>query len=127
MEDREKKIREYWEELKPFKKAEDVPHLPHMNHYFMNKLIQLGALSKNRLEDGVWYHGNYRNSNLGKWSDKDQKFYLWRWKFGWRPDDCNHFEDDDAFALFVPLRKATEEEIKAENNNEGKDPIWKNV
>ena len=124
MEDREKRIREYWEELKPFEKASDVPHLPHMNHYFVNRLIQLGALSKIVLEDGVWYYGNYRNSELGKWSAKDQKFLLWRWKLGWRPDDCNHFEDDDAFDLFVPLRKATEEEINSEGNNSGKHPGW---
>lgn len=127
MEDREKKIREYWDELKPFTEEVDVPHLPHMNHYFMTRLIQLGALPKILLEDGVWYYGNYRNSNLGKWSVLDQKFNLWRWKFGWRTDDCNHFEDDDGFALFVPLRKATEEEVNAENNNTGKDPKQKNV
>lgn len=27
-------------------------------------------------------------------------------------DECNHFEDDNGFALFVPLRLATQEEVE---------------
>lgn len=34
--------------------------------------------------------------------------------FSWYWDECNHFEDDDRFALFVPLREATQDEIKNE-------------
>jgi hypothetical protein len=33
-----------------------------------------------------------------------------RYKFGWRKDECNHFEDDDGFALFVPIKLGTQEE-----------------
>jgi len=105
-------IKTYWEELKPFQKAEDVPNLPKMDDFYKNRLIELGAIPKNELEDGVWYYGNYRNTDLGKWDFKTQKFGHWRHKFGWIWDTCNHFEDDNGFALFVPLRKANEKELE---------------
>ena len=102
----------YWMELKAFKDEDDVPPLPHMNEFFTNRLIELGAIPKNKLEDGIWYYGNYRNTALGKWNHTTQKFDHYRWKFGWQTDDCNHFEDDNGYALFVPLRKANEEELE---------------
>jgi hypothetical protein len=33
-----------------------------------------------------------------------------RYKFGWMEDDCNHFEDDDGFALFIPIKLGTEDD-----------------
>jgi hypothetical protein len=111
-EQREKNIRDYWMELKPFHKAEDVPNLPTMNDFYVNRLIELGAIPKDKLKDGVWYYGNYRNSNLGKWDAQKEKFGLWRHKFGWMWDTCNHFQDDDGFALFVPIRKANKQELE---------------
>ena len=109
---KEQNIKEYWMELKPFDKADDVPTLPKMNDFYTNRLIELGAIPKDKLEDGVWYYGNYRNSDLGKWDEKTQKFGLWRNKFGWMWDTCYHFQDDDGFALFVPLRKANKQELE---------------
>jgi len=111
-EQKEKNIRNYWMELKPFKKAEDVPNLPTMNDFYVKRLIELGAIPKDKLEDGQWYYGNYRNSILGKWDDQKEKFGLWRHKFGWMWDTCNHFQNDDRFALFVPLREANEQELE---------------
>lgn len=110
----QKKIKEYWNELKPFKKNSDVPTLPiPLDEFFINKLIELGAISKNELEDGEWYYGECRNSDFGKWDEKEQNFIIMRNKFGnYYKDTCNHFEDDDGFDLFVPLRKANEEELK---------------
>lgn len=101
-----------WMELKPFVKAEDVPGLPKMEKFFIDKLIELGAIPKRDLEDGVWYYGEYRNAQLGKWDNENKKFGHWRYKFGYRWDICNHFEDDNGYALFVPLRKANVEELK---------------
>ena len=43
--------------LKPFQKAEDVPALPVMNDFYTQRLIELGAIPKNKLEDGKWYYG----------------------------------------------------------------------
>ena len=101
---REQELYEYWIGLKPFQKAEDVPNLPVMNDFYINRLVQLGAIPKDDLQDGLWYYGEYRNSKFGKWNKKTEKFDHYRWKFGWMKDDCNHFEDDNGFALFVPLR-----------------------
>lgn len=109
--DREE-IKKYWLTLKPFVVADDVPSLPNpFDDFFIDLIVKLGAIPKNELEDGVWYYGDYRNTDLGKWNAQKSKFDIWRYKFGYRRDDCNHFEDDDGYALFVPLRKATEEEI----------------
>ena len=101
-----------WNKLGKFVHENDVPRLPEMNDFFIGKLIDCGAIPKNKLEDGIWYYGNYRNSTLGKWDEKNQKFGLWRYKFGFYWDNCNHFEDDNGYALFVPLRIANEKELE---------------
>jgi len=110
-------LREYWDNLKPFNKADDVPTLPRVEtdewqEFYVPKLIHAGAVPKDMLVDGVWYYGEYRNSNFGKWDAVNQKFGLWRHKFGWMWDTCNHFQDDNGYALFVPLRTANTEEIQ---------------
>lgn len=110
---RDENIKRYWLTLNKFEKEEDVPTLPNpLTDFYINKLVELGAIPKDKLEDGVLYYGNYRNTNLGKWNKKTEKFDHYRYKFGFQMDDCNHFEDDDGFALFVPLRKANEEELE---------------
>ena len=111
------KVKEYWMTLKPFEKESDVPDLPNpINDFYIQRLIELGSIPKSELEDGQWYYGNYRNSQFGKWNESKQVFEHLRYKFGYRWDDCNHFEDDNGFALFVPLRKATSEEIEEIQN-----------
>jgi hypothetical protein len=119
----ERELHDYWMTLKPFQKAEDVPELPDMNDFYTNRLIELGAIPKDKLQDGEWYYGEYRRANLAKWNQKTEKFEHYRWKFGWMTDDCNHFQDDDGYALFVPLRLANElelEEIKKTEEEYGK-------
>ena len=69
--------------LKPFQKEEDVPALPVMNQFYTERLIQLGAIPKDKLQDGVWYYGNYRNARFGKWNAITERFDHYRWKFGW--------------------------------------------
>ena len=103
----------WWNKLKPFKDEKDVPHLPNpLEKFFVDKLIELGAIPIDKLEVGEWYYGNYRNAKLGKWNGKT--FDHIRWSHGYYWDECNHFQDDDRYALFVPLRKATKEEIDKE-------------
>ena len=114
---RKARLIEYWNNLKPFTVESDVPTLPRVetnewNEFYVPRLLKAGALDKKDLVDGTWYYGNYRNSNYGKWDAAKQEFGLWRYKFGWMWDTCNHFQDDNKFALFVPLRAANEEEIK---------------
>lgn len=116
-------MKEYWNTLKPFVNAHDVPTLPRVGkqeweEFYVPKLIQAGAIKREDLIDGVWYYGDYRNSTFGKWDATKQEFGLWRHKFGYYWDTCNHFQDDSGYALFVPLRTATEEEIKSQNDIE---------
>jgi hypothetical protein len=113
----EQNLKDYWNNLKPFVKAEDIPDIPRVTRqeyedFYMPRLIELGAIPKNQLRDGVWYYGNYRNARLGKWNDKTNKFDHYRYKFHYMHDTCNHFEDDDGYALFVPIREANDEELK---------------
>lgn len=118
LKEKEEKVKEYWKTLKPFEKSTDVPHLPiPLDEFYTNKLIELGAIKKSDLKDGVWYYGNYRNSRFGKWNSNENVFDHIRYSFGFYWDKCNHFEDDDGFAIFVPLREATPEEIKKELDN----------
>lgn len=122
-EERALKMLNHWNNLSTLINAEDVPFLPRVDkvewqEFYVPRLIKAGAIPKEKLVDGVWYYGEYRNSNYGKWNANKQKFGLWRHKFGWMWDDCNHFQDDDGFALFVPLRIANDEEIEKQNQIE---------
>lgn len=108
-------LRKYWSNLKPFKKSTDVPSLPNpLTDFYTKRIIELGGIPKSELKDDQWYYGNFRNSDFGKWDANKSVFHHIRYSFNWYWDECNHFEDDDRFALFVPLREATPEEIKNE-------------
>ena len=114
--ERRKRIREYWENLPKFEKPEDVPDIPRVEEkeyreFYIPKLIAAGAIPKKDLVDGQFYFGEYRNANVGKWVAEKNTFEHWRYKFGFRIDECNHFEDDNGFALFVPIRLANRQEI----------------
>ena len=103
--------------IKPFVNAEDIPDLPKVDakewkEYFVPILIEKGAIPKVDLIDGEWYYGDHRRCNVAKWNEKDNQFDYLRYKFGYFWDNCNHFEDDDGYALFVPIRKANKEEIE---------------
>ena len=116
-EERKRKMIEYWNNLPKFEKPEDVPNIPRVDaeeykEFYVPKLIGAGAIPKNELVDGQFYFGEYRNANVGRWLAEKQVFEHWRYKFGYRLDDCNHFEDDNGYALFVPIRLANEAEIE---------------
>lgn len=115
-EEREKRIKEYWENGLPyFNNPEDVPQLPTVDEkqwkeYYVPKLIEKGAIPKKDLIDGQIYIGNHRNTTIARWNQETNKFDHMRYKFGWMKDVCNHFEDDDGFALFVPIKLGTQED-----------------
>jgi len=115
-EERELRIKEYWENGLPyFNNPEDVPELPKVDEkewkqYYVPKLIEKGAIPKKDLVDGQIYIGEHRRTTIAKWNQEKNRFDYMRYKWGWFQDECNHFEDDDGFALFVPIRLGTEDD-----------------
>lgn len=119
--ERELRIKERWENLKPFVEPYDVPTIPVVDHdlyheYYVPKLIAAGAIPKKDLVDQQIYIGDHRNATVAKWIEKENRFVYNRTKFTMIfPDYCNHFEDDDGFALFVPIRIGTPEQFDKNN------------
>lgn len=113
---REQKVKEYWMSLKPFKNSFDVPRIPQNDkEWYQNKLIELGAIPKNKMEIGKWYYGDNRNAEFGKWDGKVIKHLNSSFgQFYW--DESNHFQDDNGYALFTPLREATPNETESEES-----------
>ena len=115
-EERKKRVKEYWENLPKIINPNDVPELPRVDiqewkDYYVPKLIEAGAIPKKDLVVGQIYVGEHRRATVAKWNGKE--FVYNRTKFNMvYEDECNHFEDDDGFALFVPIRIGTEEEYK---------------
>lgn len=117
--ERQIKLREYWENLQPFEDHTKIPDLPtgidpvEWKEFYVKKLIGAGAIPKEALNDGGYYIGDHRNANVARWNAEKSEFEYWRFKWGNRfIDTCNHFEDDDGFALFVPIKEATEDQFE---------------
>jgi hypothetical protein len=111
---RNHELKMYWDNLKPFKTHNDVPQLPRVDEkewkeFYVPKLIELGAIPKKDLVAGEYYIGDHRCTHIAKWNGNN--FDYWKWEFFPIKDDCNHFEDDDGFALFVPIGIGTKEEF----------------
>lgn len=116
--EREAERLEYWNNLKPFKTPQDIPDIPlvpkeEYETFYIPKLIAAGGIPKDQLIDGHVYIGNHRNCTVAKWNATDNQFDYWRTKFtSVFIDHCKHFQDDDGFALFVPIGLSTEEDFK---------------
>jgi hypothetical protein len=121
-------VRLYWESLPIFEIATDVPSLPvveekEWKEYYIPKLIAAGAIPKDQLVDGEFYYGRHRCTNYGQWNAKDQVFNYWKLEmFGYCWDRCNHFEDDDHYALFVPIAVTSRQLFDASGQRTGSDP-----
>jgi hypothetical protein len=108
------RIKEYWNNLPRFEKPYDIPNIPIVDEkeykeFYIPKLIAAGAIPKKNMENGQLYLGKHRNCIEARWNKELNKFEYWRYKFGFKfIDTCNHFEDDDGFALFVPIKKIQE-------------------
>lgn len=118
-EERGNRIKEIWNNLPKFETPEDVPEIPTTNpeehkNFYVPRLIKAGAIPKAELVDGQCYLGEHRRAKIAKWKAQENVFEYWRHKFNCvYKDECNHFEDDDGFALFVPIKLATREEFEA--------------
>ena len=105
----ENTIIEFFENLEPFNTIDDIPDSPIVekeiyNDYIVPNLIRCGAIPKEKLIVGKCYEGSCRNASNAVWNG--EKFTYRRTKFGYTYDeDINHFQDDDGFDLFVPLKE----------------------
>ena len=90
-ENRIPKIIKWLEELKPFTEE------------FIPNFIRCGAIPKDKLIIGKTYIGNCRNASEAVWNG--EVFTYKRTKFGCTYDeDINHFQDDDGYDVFVPIK-----------------------
>ncbi len=112
----EQRLKEFWENLKPFKTYKDIPTLPQApkdewDNFYVPILIRCGAIPIDQLEDGECYEGDCRNANITRWDAQKQRFIYWRHKWGdVFEDSVNHFQMDDGNDLFTPIKKITREE-----------------
>ncbi len=115
------RLMELWNNLKPFKTPNDVPDIPIVDKdeyaaFYIPKLIKAGAIRRADLINGQIYIGKHRRCTVAKWNENIEKFEYWRNKFGyWFIDTCNHFENDNGFALFVPIKLGTEQDFMHPN------------
>ena len=109
-EERDRNIIEYWKTLEPFKDVNDIPSLPKpLEQFHLDKLVECGAIAKKDLKIGQYYYGKCRNNDVAMWIGDEFKYQ--RFKFGqYYTDAINHFEDDNGFDLFVPIRETEPEE-----------------
>lgn len=101
---------ERWNNLKPFKTVDDIPEIPLLNdnalyeNLIVKNLIRCGAIPKDKLKVGAVYEGTCRNTDKATWNG--EHFVYKRYKFGqWQDDKINHFQDDNGYDLFVPLKR----------------------
>lgn len=97
----------WMEEMKPFTE-EFIPEPPILDKemydkYVIPNFIRCGAIPKDKLIIGKTYIGNCRNASEAVWNGK--VFTYKRTKFGCTYDeDINHFQDDDGYDVFVPIK-----------------------
>ena len=94
--------------MKPFKNLYDIPDIPQVDEkthkeIIIPNLIRCGAIPKKDLIIGKTYIGECRNASEAVWNG--HTFVYERYKFGDTFDEeINHFEDDDGYDLFVPIK-----------------------
>ena len=105
--ERYEQLKIYLQEMEPF--TDFIPEVPKMQtpedyeEYVVKNYIRCGAISKKDLIVGKTYIGDCRNASEATW--KGKVFVYKRYKFGYEyEEEINHFEDDDGYDLFVPLK-----------------------
>ena len=94
--------------MKPFKNLYDIPDIPHVDEktykeIIIPNLVRCGAIPKKDLIIGKTYIGECRNASEATWNG--HTFVYERYKFGDTFDEeINHFEDDNGYDLFVPIK-----------------------
>ena len=102
----------YWNTREPF--TDDPGLLPDIpitdketyQNVIIPNIIRCGGIPKKDLVIGGIYSGSCRNSYSAKWNGTE--FIYKRYKFGtYYEDSVNHFEDDDGYDLFIPIKLLT--------------------
>jgi hypothetical protein len=70
--------------------------------------IRCGAIPKDKLIKGKTYFGSCRNADKAIWLGDQFEYIRHKWGDSY-PEKINHFEDDDHFDLFVPIREINSE------------------
>lgn len=71
--------------------------------FIQDELIKRGAIPIHKLEVGKTYIGCCRNASEAVW--QGDNFVYQRYKFGTTyPEKINHFQDDDGYDVFVPIK-----------------------
>ena len=102
-------IKEFFSKMSSCKTIDDIPNIPIMKsqedyeEFIVKNLIRCGAIPKEKLEIGKTYLGSCRNSEEATWLGNC--FEYTREKFGIKfPEKINHFEDDNGYDLFIPIK-----------------------
>jgi hypothetical protein len=108
-----KDAEEYWKNYKKeFKTENDIPSIPVYEKEFMDtvvcpKLIECGAIPKDKLVVGHTYLGDCRNAHKAIWKDNG-RFEYTRTKFGYTYlEEINHFQDYTEYDIFIPIKDLT--------------------
>ena len=107
-EERYNTVLNHWKERKPFRDEDDIPPIPIVlpkdyEEIIVPNIIRCGGIPKDKLIVGKTYIGDCRNAREVVWDG--EKFTYMRTKFGSTyPETINHFQDDDGYDLFVPLK-----------------------
>ena len=109
---RNKCMREHYENRGPFQVGDNdlqypLVKDPEFQKWLENRFIELTAIPKDRLKKDTWYHGACRNADRAMWTGTN--FEYDRYKFGMTfKDHVNHFQDDDGYDVFVPIKEIEE-------------------
>ena len=107
-EERYNTVLNHWKERKPFRDEDNIPPIPIVlpkdyEEIIVPNIIRCGGIPKDKLIVGKTYIGDCRNAREAVWDG--EKFTYMRTKFGSTyPETINHFQDDDGYDLFVPLK-----------------------
>lgn len=107
-EERYNNVLEYWKTRKPFKDEDDIGPIPIVstqdyNNIIIPNIIRCGGIPKDELIIGKIYIGDCRNATEAIWDGKVFKYM--RTKFGSTyEEEINHFQDDDGYDVFVPIK-----------------------
>lgn len=100
--------------LEPFgNDPEKIPSIPQVSEWCSKEiydevvipnLIRCGAIPKKDLKIGQWYIGDTRNTERAMWDGSQFVYERCKWN-NYFKDEVNHFEDDNGYALFVPIKE----------------------